>query len=58
MPLGLQWHSMDQLHRYSLLTFGMDLTREWEWITDNGRFQLISNSTNLSDEEKKILFAY
>ena len=34
------------------INFGMDSTGNWDWITEDGRIQLISNSTDLSDEEK------
>ena len=34
------------------INFGMDSTGNWDWITDDGRVQLISNSNDLSDEEK------
>lgn len=40
------------------INLGTDLTREWAWITDDGRFQLIRNATDLTDEEKKMLLAY
>ena len=34
------------------INFGMDSTAKWDWITEDGRIQLISNSTDLSHEEK------
>ena len=39
------------------INVGMDATGEWGWITKEGRFQLIRNSTDLSDEEKFILLS-
>ena len=37
------------------INLGMDLTGEWNWITNDGRIGLISNSTDLSIEEKSLL---
>ena len=37
------------------INLGMDSTGDFEWITNKGRFQLISNSTDLSEEEKAML---
>ena len=34
------------------INLGMDFTGEFEWITKEGRLQLIVNSTELSEEEK------
>ena len=34
------------------INFGMDSTGNWNWITDEGRYQLIGNSTDLPHEEK------
>ena len=37
------------------INLGMDITGEWNWITNDGRISLISNSTDLSNEEKFLL---
>ena len=34
------------------INLGLDSTGEFEWITKEGRIQFISNSTELSEEEK------
>ena len=37
------------------INLGMDSTGNFRWITKKGRFQLISNATNLTEEEKAML---
>ena len=37
------------------INLGIDSTGQWEWITKEGRFRLIQNSTELSEEERSIL---
>ena len=37
------------------INLGIDSTGQWEWITKEGRFRLIQNSTELSEEERAIL---
>ena len=37
------------------INLGMDDTGDWNWITNDGRIGLISNSTELSNEEKSLL---
>ena len=39
------------------INLGMDTTGEWGWTTQEGRIQLINNSTDLTDEEKTILLS-
>ena len=36
---------------------GMDATGKWGWTTQEGRIQLINNSTDLTDEEKTLLLS-
>ena len=37
------------------INLGIDSTGQWEWITKEGRYRLIQNSTELSEEERSIL---
>ena len=37
------------------INFGMDRTLRFEWITEEGKFQFIQNSTELTNEEKAFL---
>ena len=37
------------------INIGMDLTGEFDWITDKGRINMINASTELSHEEKVLL---
>ena len=38
------------------INFGMDNTGDFQWITDDGRYDLIRNSVELSlDEKAKLL---
>ena len=37
------------------INLGMDSSGEWNWITNDGRISMISNSTDLSNEEKSLL---
>ena len=36
---------------------GMDSTGQWLWITKEGRFQFINDSTDISEEEKAIILS-
>ena len=37
------------------INMGMDVTGEWNWITNDGRISMINGSINLSNEEKYML---
>ena len=37
------------------INLGMDTTGNFDWITDEGRFSLIYNSSDLTEEEKSML---
>ena len=39
------------------INLGIDSSGEWAWITQEGRLQLINNSTDILEEEKAILLS-
>ena len=38
------------------INFGIDATGKLDWITNDGRIKLINGSTDLSYQEKSLLF--
>ena len=47
--------SMSGMYAFNDINLGMDSTGKFGWITKEGRFELIINSTDLSEEEKTLL---